>query len=80
MTYLEQMNFALNLHFEGKAAVLIDKNGNVLHRQETLDMKLDPNEYAIIRDIDITLEGWRGSTYALTLESVWHKWLENRKR
>jgi hypothetical protein len=78
MTFLEQMDFAMSLYLQGKAPVLINKNGIVLHGQETLDMKIDPKDVPILRDIDITAEEWKVSHCPLTLESARQVWLSRR--
>ena len=80
MTFLEDMNFAHDLYLKGSAPVLINKNGVVLHGQETLDMEIEPREFAVIRDIDVSAEQWKVSHWPLALESARQVWLKNRKK
>jgi hypothetical protein len=42
MTFLQTMDFAMDLYSKGKSPILVDKSGVVLHGQETLDMGIDP--------------------------------------
>jgi hypothetical protein len=79
MTFLEQMDFAMDIYFKGRAPVLINKNGVVLHGQESLDVQIDSKECLVIRDVDISPEHWKVSPWPLTLESARQVWLKNRK-
>jgi hypothetical protein len=75
MTFPEQMQFALDLYAKGTAPVLKNKNGVVLHGQETLDAGMKPGEFVEIREVDISPEHWKVSHWPLTLESARQHWL-----
>ena len=55
MTFDEAMNLALALYNTGQPVVLKDKNGNVLHGQETLETITDAKKYTVIPDVDADL-------------------------
>jgi len=78
MTFLEQMDFARSLYFKGKAPILINKSGVMLHGQEALDMQIDPKECPVLRDIDISKKEWDRSDWPMIFESARRVWLKNR--